>query len=199
MMIGVPWNSPSFSKSLSYWEIRFNTILSISVYKETLSQGRVECAWIHVHCYWITIIYVICTSVPTAVCRSPDRKVHGANMGPTMVLSAPGGPHVGPMNLAIRDDISTPFAFCFVSCGRIWIDLCNESIMNGDVTDAKYNATNLCAYFIRYNVLSLWSRPVPHPCWWKLYMSTHRSQWDNEASTAVGPINWKKYQTKLPN
>ena len=32
-----------------------------------------------------------------------DSKVHGANMGPTLVLSAPDGPHVGPMNLAIRD------------------------------------------------------------------------------------------------
>ena len=32
----------------------------------------------------------------------PDSKVHGANMGPTSVLSAPDGPHVGPMNLAIR-------------------------------------------------------------------------------------------------
>ena len=31
----------------------------------------------------------------------PDSKVHGANMGPTWVLSAPDGPHVGPMNLAI--------------------------------------------------------------------------------------------------
>ena len=31
-----------------------------------------------------------------------DSKVHGANMGPTWVLSAPDGPHVGPMNLAIR-------------------------------------------------------------------------------------------------
>ena len=30
----------------------------------------------------------------------PDSKVHGANMGPTWVLSSPGGPHVGPMNLA---------------------------------------------------------------------------------------------------
>ena len=35
--------------------------------------------------------------------RFPDNKVHGANMGPTWVLSAPDGPHVGPMNLAIRD------------------------------------------------------------------------------------------------
>ena len=33
---------------------------------------------------------------------SPDSKVHGANMGPTCVLSAPDGPHVGHMNLAIR-------------------------------------------------------------------------------------------------
>ena len=32
----------------------------------------------------------------------PDSKVHGANMGPTWDLSAPDGPHVGPMNLAIR-------------------------------------------------------------------------------------------------
>ena len=33
---------------------------------------------------------------------TPDSKVHWANMGPTWVLSAPVGPHVGPMNLAIR-------------------------------------------------------------------------------------------------
>ena len=31
----------------------------------------------------------------------PDSKVHGANKGPTWVLSAPDGPHVGPINLAI--------------------------------------------------------------------------------------------------
>ena len=36
----------------------------------------------------------------------PDNKVHEANMGHTWVLSAPAGPHVGPMNLAIRDSIS---------------------------------------------------------------------------------------------
>ena len=34
--------------------------------------------------------------------RGPDNKVHGAIMGPAWVLSAPDGPHVGPMNLAIR-------------------------------------------------------------------------------------------------
>ena len=32
----------------------------------------------------------------------PDSQVHGANTGPTWVLSAPDGPHVGPMNLVIK-------------------------------------------------------------------------------------------------
>ena len=32
----------------------------------------------------------------------PEGKVHGANIGPTWVLLAPGGPHEGPINFAIR-------------------------------------------------------------------------------------------------
>ena len=36
------------------------------------------------------------------LCGYPDSKVHGTTMGPTWVLSAPDGPHVSPMNLAIR-------------------------------------------------------------------------------------------------
>ena len=35
--------------------------------------------------------------------RPPDSIVHGTNMGPTWVLSAPDEPHVGPINLAIWD------------------------------------------------------------------------------------------------
>ena len=34
--------------------------------------------------------------------NDPDGNVYVTNMGPTCVLSAPGGPHVGPTNLAIR-------------------------------------------------------------------------------------------------
>ena len=33
----------------------------------------------------------------------PNSKVHGTNMGPTWVLSAPDGPHVGPVNFDIWD------------------------------------------------------------------------------------------------
>ena len=47
----------------------------------------------------------------------PDSKVHGANMGPTWVLSAPYGPHVGPINLAIRD-ISRVFLYIMIAA--IW-------------------------------------------------------------------------------
>ena len=35
----------------------------------------------------------------------PDSKVHGANMGPICGRQDPGGPHVGPMNLAIWDTV----------------------------------------------------------------------------------------------
>ena len=42
----------------------------------------------------------------------PDSKVHGANMGLTWVLSAPDGPHVGPMNLAIRAMNCQFWIFC---------------------------------------------------------------------------------------
>ena len=45
----------------------------------------------------------------------PDSKLHGTNMGPTWFLSAPGGPHVGPINLAIRAIIWLAF-LCLSSC-----------------------------------------------------------------------------------
>ena len=51
---------------------------------------------------------------------APDTMVHGANMGPTWVLSAPDGPHVGPMNLAIRDaDNDVVVTGLVVECGHI--------------------------------------------------------------------------------
>ena len=43
------------------------------------------------------------TCAQLQMCNNPDNKVHGAKMGPTWVLSAPDGPHVGPVNLAIRE------------------------------------------------------------------------------------------------
>ena len=38
----------------------------------------------------------------------PDNKVHGGNMGPIWGQQDPGGPHVGPMNFALWEDIVLP-------------------------------------------------------------------------------------------
>ena len=40
----------------------------------------------------------------------PDNKVHEAGMGPTWGRQDPGGPHVGPMNFAIRAGINLTIA-----------------------------------------------------------------------------------------
>ena len=40
------------------------------------------------------------TTKYTLLQMKPDRKVHGANMGPIWGQQDPGGPHVGPMNFA---------------------------------------------------------------------------------------------------
>ena len=37
--------------------------------------------------------------------NNPDSKVHGANMGPIWGRQDPGGPHVGPMNFAISEEV----------------------------------------------------------------------------------------------
>ena len=49
------------------------------------------------------ILFLLGISMTVRQDLNPDNKVHGTNMGPTWVLSAPDGPHVGPINLAIRE------------------------------------------------------------------------------------------------
>ena len=48
----------------------------------------------------------------------PESKVYGANMGPTWALSVPGGPHVGPINFAIRAATWKP-----ISNWLAWLDI----------------------------------------------------------------------------
>ena len=52
--------------------------------------------------FWCKYKYCFSVQDPRGKLHSPDSKVHGANMGPTWVLSAPDGPHVGPMKFAFR-------------------------------------------------------------------------------------------------
>ena len=49
--------------------------------------------------------WIVVSRILNQVC--PHNKIHVDNMGPTRVLSAPDWPHVGPINLAIRD-VSMP-------------------------------------------------------------------------------------------
>ena len=55
----------------------------------------------------------ICVTRPQWVkVEFPDSKFHGTNMGPTWVLSAPDGPQVGPIKLAIRGPQLPPTHLC---------------------------------------------------------------------------------------
>ena len=61
-----------------------------------------------------------CRSVSLHIRDLPDSKIHGANMGPTWVLSAPAGPHFGlmNMNLTIRVELCHHCA-----CRRPWLSM----------------------------------------------------------------------------
>ena len=60
-----------------------------------------------------TTIIAAMHSIMLANDRIPDSRVHGANMGPIWGRKGPGGPHVGPMNIALCD-ISLSTLCCVV-------------------------------------------------------------------------------------
>ena len=86
---------------------------------------------------WFTITWaMICCCLVLVRPPYPDSKVHGANMGPTWILSAPDGPQVGLMNLAIWVGMGEPFIWLTQSWWYItitnhecqsWAYLCNNS------------------------------------------------------------------------
>ena len=63
---------------------------SVSIIKEIVSSSsRLDMD------HWDTIIWIM------PPLKAPDSKFYGVNMGPTWGRQDPGGPHLGPMNLAI--------------------------------------------------------------------------------------------------
>ena len=96
---------------------------------------------------------------------NPDSKVHGANMGPTWVLSAPDGPHVSPMNFAIRESTEI---LCTTMCWQqdikitwdIWPISADDQSHGLSQKDCNHLAPNLgcrhtdCAMNLRQS-----------PCW----------------------------------
>ena len=69
--------------------------------------------------------------------RSPDSKVHGANMGPIWVRQDPGGPHVGPMNSAIW--VHTIAADGF---------LCHQDISSHNTDHGSQFVLFFCLFFV---------------------------------------------------
>ena len=67
--------------------------------------------------------------------NDPDSKFHGAYMGPTWGRQDPAGPHVGPMNLAIRATLSCCHFIIFLlsKCRKFhsWKCIGNMSSANG--------------------------------------------------------------------
>ena len=60
--------------------------------------------------------------------NNPDSKIHGAYMRPTWGRQDPGGPLVGPMNLAIREVL---WNACYMATGKHLLTflICLENIM----------------------------------------------------------------------
>ena len=86
-----PWGWWFEMPSWSLWrqcnaqKINFTIVSNITWYKEySLSHHIRSCKG----------------SFSVLCCRTPNNKVHGANMGPICGRQDAGGPHVGPMNFA---------------------------------------------------------------------------------------------------
>ena len=76
--------------------------------------------------------------------RIPDSKVHGDNMGSTWVLSAPDGPHVGPMNLAIRDDSSIALNPVLTSLLNSKLSATRPPTLSGSQKQSNLNTSVSC-------------------------------------------------------
>ena len=103
-------------------------------------------------------------SVRALLCYAPRwQDSWGANMGPTWVLSASDGPHVGPMNLVIwvvfRKSRFTPIlqdyftdieqAWRIRVNGPIWLEAMNISLYNHSKVISMFNSSPRNAAYIR--------------------------------------------------
>ena len=75
--------------------VRCKTVVSVRCEMQEMSQSYNS---VTIRLNW-DFSYKYKYALPNPTIKYPDSKDHGANMGPTWDLSAPGGPHVGSMNL----------------------------------------------------------------------------------------------------
>ena len=79
---------------------------------------------------------------------APDSKVYGASMGPTWVLLAPDGPHVGSMNLVIRSPDSITFVHILLAARMLWLLVVVYSVpttVSASCTPLVYNRGSDCS------------------------------------------------------
>ena len=106
----------------------------------------------------------------------PDSKVHEANMGPTWDRQDPGGPHVGPMNLAI------------------WVALCEGSpmVIDGFSSQRAGNAERRFSQFVDIDMNKMWNKyfrcqRFENPwCLCDVTSMTVWCDWCNKISKALG-------------
>ena len=102
----------------------------------------------------------------------PDSKVHWTNMGPTGVLSAPDGPHVGPMSLAIR--VAIILMAMRHSRGTCDYNSLNEYVPlpSSDFSNASVYPNDKFCMIVLYQKIFLY-----HP-WRKTWIVVLRKRWD---------------------
>ena len=108
-LVILAWTGDELSRGQTWWRT------------DGLTDGRTQATTIPEGQYWPRVKSIADLSQWCVITRAsivykrnrvscvlnfPDRKVDEAIMGPTWVLSAPDGPHVGPMNIAIRVNIN---------------------------------------------------------------------------------------------
>ena len=93
----------------------------------------------------------------------PDSNVHGTNMGLTWVQSAPDGPHVGPMNLAIREcNGNHKMKGCYLCSWRDRLPNSFNSLWSSDDT-LRHRSRSILLHniIISYGLLHDGTKPLP--------------------------------------
>ena len=148
--------------------------------------------------------------------NNPDSKVHGSDMGSTWVLSAPDGPHVGPMNLAMRESIKAQCCNLFEGINGVTGGCLSQRVSDAENTPlscrqhvfAIFPDDGLLNHVIPASPLNNWhpftrsSRRGIQPCIkpyggdiGKLWNTTVRSFWYNNSFLRGNVIGKIIYQT----
>ena len=84
--------------TLKYSEVMFKYAVPKNIHKPLFIFLTILYCWVLNRCTWARLFNN--SFYKDFAPDFPVSKVNGANVGPTWALSAPDGPHVGPMNLA---------------------------------------------------------------------------------------------------